>query len=109
MRPRPRTPSGRDPKKARALPRRALLVLAAATLVAAFPRPAAAQPLPVVPKEQRGRFDAERAGTHDAANIRTVFWNFGMVGDYPPDPGHVNLNVFHSAEAPSGSGLNYSD
>ena len=71
--------------------------------------PAAAQPLPVVPKDQRGGFASERAGTHDAANIRTVFWNFGMVGDYPPDPGNVDLSVFHSGEVPKGSGMNYSD
>ena len=62
-----------------------------------------------VPPEQRGRIDAERSGFHDAANIRTVFWNFGMVGDYPPDPGNVDLSVFHSVEVPKGSGMNYSD
>lgn len=62
-----------------------------------------------VPKEQRGRLDAERSGFHDAANIRTVFWNYGMVGDYPPDPGNVDLSVFHSVEVPKGSGMNYSD
>src|SRR5207253_2646518 len=39
----------------------------------------------------------------------TVFWNFGMVGDYPPDPGRVDLSVFHSVEVPKGSGMNYSD
>ncbi len=68
-----------------------------------------AQYQPVVPQELRGRVDAERAGFHDAANIRTVFYNFGMVGDYPPDPGNVDLSVFHSAEVPKGSGLNYTD
>ena len=68
---------------------------------------ARAQYLPVVPKEQRGRIDAERAGTHDAANIRTVFYNYGMVGDYPPDPGNVDLSVFHSVEVPKGTGMNY--
>ena len=47
---------------------------------------ARAIPSPVVPPEQRGGIDAERAGTHDAANIRTVFSNFGMVGDFPPTP-----------------------
>lgn len=62
-----------------------------------------------VPREQRGRLDAERSGFHDAANIRTVFWNYGMVGDYPPDPGNVDLSVFHSVEVPKGSGMNYSD
>ncbi|RIK53455.1 hypothetical protein DCC62_32315 [candidate division KSB1 bacterium] len=70
---------------------------------------AQAQFQPVVPPEKRGRVDAERAGTHDAANIRTVFYNYGMVGDYPPDPIGVDLSVFHSAEVPKGSGLNYSD
>jgi hypothetical protein len=64
---------------------------------------------PVVPPAQRGRLDAERSGFHDASNIRTVFWNYGMVGDYPPDPGNVDLSVFHSAEVPKGSGMNYSD
>ncbi|MCR4439188.1 MAG: hypothetical protein QHJ34_15060 [bacterium] len=68
-----------------------------------------AQLPPVVPQEMRGRVDAERAGFHDAANIRTVFYNYGMVGDYPPDPGNVDLSVFHSAEVPKGSGLNYTD
>jgi len=62
-----------------------------------------------VPPDQRGTLDAERSGTHDAANIRTVFWNYGMVGDYPADPGNVDLSVFHSVEVPKGSGMNYSD
>src|SRR5262245_28787185 len=65
-------------------------------------------PTPVPPGE-RGTADAERSGFHDASNIRTVFWNYGMVGDYPPDPGNVDLSVFHSAEVPKGSGMNYSD
>jgi hypothetical protein len=64
---------------------------------------------PVVPKRERGASDYERSGTHDAGNIRTVFWNYGMVGDYPPDPIKVDLSVFHSAEVPKGSGMNYSD
>ena len=64
---------------------------------------------PTVPENERGRLDAERSGVHDASNIRTVFWNFGMVGDYPPDPGNVDLSVFHSVEVPKGSGMNYSD
>ncbi len=68
-----------------------------------------AQLQPVVPPEMRGRVDAERAGSHDAANIRTIFYNYGMVGDYPPDPGNVDLSVFHSAEAPKGTGINYTD
>src|SRR5262245_57460336 len=62
-----------------------------------------------VPKDQRGRIDAERSGFHDANNIRSVFYNFGMVGDYPADPGNVDLSVFHSVEVPKGSGMNYSD
>jgi hypothetical protein len=62
-----------------------------------------------VPDSLRGRIDAERAGLHDAGNIRTVFYNYGMVGDYPPDPGNVDLSVFHSVEVPKGGGLNYSD
>jgi len=64
---------------------------------------------PVVPKSQRGTNDAERSGTHDAGNIRTIFHNYGMVGDYPPDPINVDLSVFHSAEVPKGSGMNYTD
>lgn len=67
------------------------------------------QLLPPVPQDQRGRADAERSGTHDANNIRTVFWNYGMVGDYPADPINVDLSVFHSVEVPKGSGVNYSD
>jgi hypothetical protein len=62
-----------------------------------------------VPPDERGRLDAERSGTHDASNIRTVFWNYGMVGDYPPDPGGVDLSTFHSVEVPKGTGMNYSD
>ncbi len=64
---------------------------------------------PVIPKNQRGRNDAERSGTHDAGNIRTVFYNYGMVGDYPADPINVDLSIFHSAEVPKGSGMNYTD
>jgi hypothetical protein len=85
--------------------------LAALALLALWlPSPAVAgTPLPVIPPNQRGRLDAERSGFHDAANIRTVFYNFGMVGDYPIDPGNVNLKVFHSVEVPKGSGMDYSD
>ncbi len=61
---------------------------------------------PVVPPERRGAIDAERRGTHDANRIRTRFYNYGMVGDFEPDP---DLTVFHSAEVPKGSGLNYTD
>jgi len=80
--------------------------------LAGFPlRPATAQSdlQPVVPKDKRGSSDAERSGTHDAGNIRTVFYNFGMVGDYPPDPINVDLSIFHSAEVPKGFGMNYTD
>lgn len=84
------------------------LVLAAAALLLVTGG-SRAQYLPVVPQDQRGRIDAERSGFHDAANIRTVFWNYGMVGDYPADPGSVDLSVFHSVEVPKGSGMNYSD
>jgi hypothetical protein len=62
-----------------------------------------------VPMDQRGTSDAERSGLHDASNIRTTFWNYGMVGDFPADPGSVDLSVFHSVEVPKGSGANYSD
>jgi hypothetical protein len=68
-----------------------------------------AQIVTPVPLDKRGRADAERAGTHDANNIRTVFYNYGMVGDYPPDPVNVDLSVFHSVEVPKGTGMNYSD
>ncbi len=68
---------------------------------------AAAQELePVVPPELRGNINAERTGIHDANRIRTQFANFGMVGDFQVNP---DLSVFHSAEVPKGSGLNYSD
>lgn len=60
----------------------------------------------VVPPELRGRIDAERSGIHDANRLRTLFYNFGMVGDYQSNP---DLSVFHSSEAPKGSGINYSD
>ena len=62
-----------------------------------------------VPPEWRGTIDAEREGMHDANLIRTVFLNYGMVGDYPADPGNVDLSIFHSVEIPKGSGENYSD
>ncbi|HXG00458.1 MAG TPA: hypothetical protein VNL69_06720, partial [Bacteroidota bacterium] len=79
----------------------ALLLLPTFTALAQLPPP--------VPPERRGRSDAERSGFHDANNIRTIFWNYGMVGDYPRDPINVDLSVFHSVEVPKGSGLNYSD
>ncbi|MEO8398872.1 MAG: hypothetical protein ABI550_03545 [Ignavibacteriaceae bacterium] len=64
---------------------------------------------PLVPLELRGDDQYKREGTHDANNIRTVFWNYGMVGDYPADPINVDLTVFHSVEVPKGSNENYSD
>ncbi|PKL87648.1 MAG: hypothetical protein CVV23_14325 [Ignavibacteriae bacterium HGW-Ignavibacteriae-2] len=65
--------------------------------------------LPLIPAEERGRIDMEREGTHDANKIRTLFYNFGMVGDYPSDPLNVDVSIFHSVEVPKGSGENYSD
>ena len=65
--------------------------------------------LPVVPDSLRGAIDQEREGQHDANSIRTKFFNFGMVGDYPRDPINVDVTVFHSMEWPKGSGENYSD
>ncbi|QXD15147.1 hypothetical protein GQ464_017340 [Rhodocaloribacter litoris] len=69
--------------------------------------PAQAQELePVVPPELRSRIDFERSAVHDANRIRTVFYNYGMVGDFQVNP---DLSIFHSVEVPKGSGLNYSD
>ncbi len=63
--------------------------------------------LPIVPLSQRGALDAERRGTHSANNIRTEFWNYGMVGNYfGPD---ANLREDHSCEVPQGTGMNYTD
>lgn len=73
----------------------------------ALPHLVAAQELqPVVPPHLRGSIDAERQGTHDANQIRTIFYNYGMVGDYVGDN---DLSVYHSVEVPKGSGVNYSD
>jgi hypothetical protein len=83
-------------------------ILVCVTLALA-PLPSGAQLIPPVPFEKRGKLDAERQGFHDANNIRTVFLNYGMVGDYPSDPGNVDLSVFHSVEVPKGSGMNYTD
>lgn len=82
------------------------LAVALAAMPAAWPAGAAAAS---VPPDQRGSISAERMGTHDANNIRTRFWNFGMVGDYPSDPINVDLSIFHSAEVPKGTGMNYTD
>ncbi len=69
---------------------------------------------PVVKKENRGNFNFERTGTHDANNIRTLFKNYGMVGSFPDEEGYadvtkVDLSVFHSVEVPKGTGMNYTD
>ncbi len=81
--------------------------LVAALVGLLAPSIASAQtPLPVTPPEYRGRIDAERQGNHDANRIRTLFYNYGMVGDYTTNP---DLSVFHSVEVPKGIGLNYSD
>ena len=61
---------------------------------------------PVTPAAWRSRIDFERQGIHDANRIRTIFYNYGMVGDFQVNP---DLSVFHSAEVPRGTGLNYSD
>ena len=83
------------------------LALGALFLLAALASGAAAQtPRPVTPPDQRGRIDAERQGLHDANRIRTLFYNYGMVGD---NEGNPDLSVFHSVEVPRGIGLNYSD
>jgi hypothetical protein len=68
----------------------------------------AASAAPPVPHDQRGTAAMERMGTHDVGNIRTRFWNFGMVGDFPADPLNVDLSLFHSVEAPKASGMNHS-
>ena len=78
-------------------------------MMALSPLQLTSQVVTPVPADKRSHIDAERAGFHDANNIRTVFSNFGMVGDYPADPGNVDLSVFHSVEVPKGSGVNYTD
>lgn len=84
----------------------AAMAIALVVMLAAAPASGASRS---VPPEQRGSISAERMGTHDANNIRTRFWNFGMVGDYPADPGNVDLSIFHSGEVPKGTGMNYTD
>jgi hypothetical protein len=84
-------------------------MLPAFMLAMAGAQPAGGDVPTPVPPDQRGRSDAERSGFHDANSMRTVFWNFGMVGDYPNDPANVDLSVFHSVEVPKGGGMNYSD
>ena len=65
-----------------------------------------AQYFDLVPKDQRGNEDYVRQGTHDANRIRTLFYNYGMVGDYQTNPDYT---IFHSMEWPKGSLENYSD
>lgn len=62
--------------------------------------------LPVVPKEERGGEDFVREGTHDANRIRTMFFNYGMAGNYETSPDYT---IFHSMEWPKGSLESYSD
>jgi hypothetical protein len=81
------------------------ILFSAAILVPAYRAGAQVDP----PQGLRGTSTAERKGTHDANDMRTEFWNFGMVGNYPPDPLNVDLTTFHSVEVPKGSGVNYSD
>ena len=81
---------------------RLLLVLPLLASVAV----SAQTPLPVTPPEFRGSINAERQGLHDANRMRTLFYNYGMVGDFQ---GGADLSVFHSVEVPRGIGLNYSD
>ena len=86
------------------------IILSALLVLLYMYDPASAQDYePVVPPEKRGRVDAERMGIHDANNIRTMFYNYGMVGDYPPEPWSVDLTTFHSVEVPKGTGMNYSN
>jgi hypothetical protein len=87
--------------------RLAVALLAAGLALGAVAR--ADEPHRCIPVDSLGDFRWERQGFHDAANIRTEFWNFGMVGNFPRDPLGVDLTTFHSAEAPKGSGMNYTD
>ncbi len=95
---------------ARHAPRLATLVVLALAFVPRTPAGAAAA-APAghasVPRAERGSVNSERSGTQDAANIRTLFWNFGMVGDFFGSD--ADLSVNHSAEVPKGSGMNYTD
>jgi hypothetical protein len=100
-----RWPSRQRPAR-RAVPLGAMLVVG--LVLAGPPAPRADVTTPVPPAE-RGDLDYERSGTLDASNIRTIFWNYGMVGDYPANPAGVDLSVFHSVEVPKGGGMNYSD
>ena len=76
-------------------------------LLASSLAPLAAQELqPVTPPQWRSSINAERSGLHDANRIRSIFYNYGMVGDFQGNP---DLSIFHSVEVPKGIGLNYSD
>ncbi|MCK6562914.1 hypothetical protein HUU39_11630 [candidate division KSB1 bacterium] len=65
--------------------------------------------LPPVSPEQRGSIAAERSGLHNAANLHTEFWRFGMSGNFPPVPGNFDFGLFRSMEAAKGSGMNHSN
>ena len=80
-----------------------IATLMALAVLGASAGPARAQ---VVPPDQRGRADAERSGTHDANNMRTIFWNYGMVGDYPPDPGNVKVPLIPLVASTTEGGVN---
>lgn len=60
-----------------------------------------------VPPDKRSNILYERAGQHDANNIRTIFQNYGMIGDY--FGGSHDISVNHTMEIPKGSGTNYTD
>jgi hypothetical protein len=66
-----------------------------------------AQPKPTVIPDRRSNILYERSGQHDANNIRTIFHNYGMVGDY--FGGNSDNSINHTMEVPKGSGINYTD
>jgi hypothetical protein len=63
---------------------------------------------PVVPATLRGNANFERSGLHDANLIRTLFYSYGMVGDFKTSD-VLDITVDHFVEVPKGSGENYSD
>jgi len=75
-------------------------------LLSVFTSNAQTQYLENVPIDQRGNEDYVRQGTHDANRIRTMFYNYGMAGDYQTSPDYT---IFHSMEWPKGSLECYSD
>ena len=97
------------PRRDRRARAAALALLAARVLALAAAR-AAQTPRAGRPHDQRGRHRrrAHRARTTPPTSAR-VFWNFGMVGDYPPIPATWTCSVFHSVEVPKGTGMNYCD